>query len=94
MSEPTLFLMQSEFAKTSMQIEQLIMMSTIEDAVVLMGDALLFASDERLYQQAQIYALATDLDLLVIDLPEYIKVLSYLEFADLVLDFKRCISLK
>lgn len=94
MSEPTLFLMQSEFAKTSAHIEQFKMMSTPQDVLILMGDAVLFADDERLSDDCQIYILASDLDLWVADLPKYIKVLSYAEFADLILDFKRCISLK
>lgn len=94
MTVNTLFLLQSEFAKTSTCLEQLIQISTPQDPVVLLGEAVLFAQDQRLQQFTSVYVLETEIDLIPDNIKTQIKVLSYLEFSDLVLDFKHCMSLK
>lgn len=94
MSQPTLFLIQSEFSKTATCLEQWTKMSNANDAIVLMGDAVLFAQDPSIQQHPLVYVLETDLDLTATVLTENVKTLSYAAFADLVLDFKHCISLK
>ncbi|WP_372402989.1 DsrH/TusB family sulfur metabolism protein [Acinetobacter piscicola] len=94
MSQHTLFLIQSEFGKTSACLEQWASMSNANDAVILMGDAILFVQDARIQQHTTVYVLETDLDLLATPLSQNVQTLTYATFADLVLDFKRCISLK
>ena len=94
MSEHTLFLVQSEFAKTNTCLDQLCQMATAQDTIILMGDAVLFTQDARLETYSIVYILETEMDLIADSLPKHIRVLSYAAFADLVLDFKRCIRLK
>lgn len=94
MSEHTLFLVQSEFAKTNPCLDQLCQMATLQDTIILMGDSVLFAQDTRLEKYSFVYMLETEIELITSILPKRINVLSYATFADLVLDFKRCICLK
>ena len=94
MSDSTLYLVQSTFAHTDASINTLLQLYANGDAVVLMGDAVLFIEDARLKNLTNIYVLENDVEILVDTLPSSIQLMNYAEFADLVLNFTRSISLK
>lgn len=93
MSDKTLYLIQSSFQQTDAILNQLERIYSTHDTVVLMGDAVLFVQDPRVLNKQHIAVLENDAEILVGSLPEQIQKLSYDQFADLVLDFKRCIRL-
>lgn len=91
----TLYLVQSDYDRTPLMFEQIAGFYDEYDALVLMGDAVLHYQDPRLSNIQQLYVLQSEVDLLVIDqLPQHIKLLTPAEFADVILDFRRCITLK
>lgn len=94
MTDKTLYLLQSEFAKSNALIAQLKQLHCPEDAVVLMGDAALFAHDVRLTEMKHIFVLQPAAEELACTLPVHIQAIDHDQFAELVLRFKRCISLK
>lgn len=94
MSDSTLYLVQSTFAHTDASINTLLQLYVNGDAVVLMGDAVLFIEDARLKNLTNIYVLENDAEILAETLPSSIQLMNYAEFADLVLNFTRSISLK
>lgn len=94
MTDKTLYLLQSEFAKTETAITQLEQVYSDNDAIVLMGDAVLFAHDLRWQTKPQVFVLQQDAIVLSPDLASHIQAIDYDQFANLVLQFKRCISLK
>ena len=94
MSDSTLYLVQSTFAHTDASINTLLQLYANGDAVVLMGDAVLFIEDVRLKNLTNIYVLENDAEILADTLPSSIQLMNYAEFADLVLNFTRSISLK
>ena len=94
MSDSTLYLVQSTFAHTDASINSLLQLYANGDAVVLMGDAVLFIEDARLKNLTNIYVLENDTEILADTLPSSIQLMNYAEFADLVLNFTRSISLK
>ncbi len=94
MSAQTLYLIQSTYAHTAQILNQLNQIYAEQDAIVLMGDAVLFMQDCHLRNKQNLYILENDAEILVESLPTHFKVISYDQFADLVLDFKRCVSLK
>ncbi|RKG40843.1 hypothetical protein [Acinetobacter rongchengensis] len=93
MSDKTLYLIQSSFQHTDAVLNQLESIYSIHDSVVLMGDAVLFAQDPRVLNKQRVAVLENDAEILVGSLPDQIQKLSYDQFADWVLDFKRCIRL-
>lgn len=93
MSDKTLYLIQSSFQHTDAVLNQLERIYSTHDSVVLMGDAVLFAQDPRILNKQYVAVLENDAEILVGSLPTQIQKLSYDQFADLVLDFKRCIRL-
>lgn len=94
MTHYTLYLIQSNYAHTDASIDKLCKIYAAGDAVVLMGDALLLIEDERLKTLSQVYVLDSELELLANALPAFITSLTYMQFADLVLNFTRSVSLK
>ncbi|WP_445115633.1 DsrH/TusB family sulfur metabolism protein [Acinetobacter sp. WZC-1] len=94
MSEPTLYLIQSGFNATDGMLRKLEQIHAADDAIVLMGDAVLYADDNRIMHLNHIYVLETDAVIRVTPLPPHIQSINYAEFATLVLNFRRCISLK
>jgi sulfur transfer complex TusBCD TusB component (DsrH family) len=94
MSNHTLYLIQSSYAATAQILEQLAHMYTRGDQVVLMGEAVLQLEHAFLLNLPQIHMLKNDAELLVQPLPEQVKLLTYADFADLCLEFNRCISMK
>ena len=93
MSDKTLYLVQSSFQQTDSVLNQLEHLYTAHDHIVLMGDAVLFVQDPRILNKQHVAVLENDAEILVDALPAQIQKLSYAQFADLVLDFKRCIRL-
>ncbi|OTG92369.1 DsrH/TusB family sulfur metabolism protein [Acinetobacter sp. ANC 3832] len=94
MSNPTLYLIQSNFNNTDAMINSLLQLYTHNDAVVFMGEAVLFIEDERLQHLKNIYALENDAEILSHAPPSSIQLITYAEFADLVVNFTRSIRLK
>ena len=95
MSDQTLYLVQSAFQHTEATLTRLKQLAQTADAVVLMGDAVLHLDSAiDVLLRSSLYILQSETDLLADSLPDHVKALSYSEFADLVLQFKRCISLK
>lgn len=93
MSDQTLYLVQSSFQQTDSVLNLLEHLYTTHDHIVLMGDAVLFVQDPRILNKQHVAVLENDAEILVDALPPQIQKLSYAQFADLVLDFKRCIRL-
>ena len=94
MSDKTLYLIQSEYRYTDQILNQLLQLYTDQDHVVLTGDSVLFVDDLRLQDKQNLYVLENDAEILVQALPAHIQSISYAQFADLVLNFRRCVSLK
>lgn len=94
MSDKTLYLIQSEYRYTDQILNQLLQLYTDQDHVVLTGDSVLFVDDLRLQDKQNLYVLENDAEILVQALPAHILSISYAQFADLVLNFRRCVSLK
>ncbi|WP_273779358.1 hypothetical protein [Acinetobacter sp. GSS19] len=93
MSEASLFLLQSRFADTPLMLDRVRQIYGPGDQILLMGEAVLFVEDTRLHD-LPVSILATDAEILVKNLPEHIQVLDQNQFAALVLQFTRCITLK
>ena len=94
MTNNTLYLVQSSYSHTQRSLEQLQHIANAEDSLVLMGDAVLCLNDATFQTELKTYILETDADILASAPPTHVQVLSYADFADLVLNFKRCVSLK
>jgi sulfur transfer complex TusBCD TusB component (DsrH family) len=94
MSTSNLFLIQSAYHATTAVIEKLRQLYSANDAIVLMGDAVLLANDDFFKSLAVIYVLDNESANLPDAQQTNIKVISYAEFADLTLSFARSISLK
>lgn len=90
----TLYLIQSEYSRTPAILDQLDQIYSTDDAVVLMGDAVLVFDSAQLKDKASVYALENDAEILPNQDLSALKIINYAEFSDLVLSFKRCISLK
>lgn len=94
LAHSTLYLLQSDHAQCSQKIQELALLVAAQDAVVLMGDAVLHLNNPTLLQFQTCYVLKSDLDILPQAPAEHFKQLDYTQFAQLILGFKRCISLK
>ena len=94
MTDKTLFLLQADFAATPQALLKLQQLYAAEDAVVLLGDSVLYVGEASLTQYDQLYMLEQDEELLADPLPVFIQKIDYLQFADLVLQYTRCVSLK
>jgi sulfur relay protein TusB/DsrH len=93
MSNKTLYLVQSSFHTADTHLNKLANVFTEQDAVVLMGDAVLHHQHETLTHHLNVYALTNDLEVLGQVGHDLINI-GYDQFADLCLQFTRCISLK
>lgn len=93
MSNQTLYLVQSQTNQTESALSKLDQIYSPTDAVVLMGDAVLFWKSDFLSRKT-VYILENDAEILVEPLSANIRIISYTEFADLVLNFNRSISFK
>lgn len=94
MTDKTLYLIQSSFANTESVLNKLTQIYAHQDAIVLMGDAVLFYEAAQLQNKDPIYVLENDAEILPTQPQKQIQRITYAEFSDLVLNFKRSISLK
>jgi len=94
MTDKTLFLVQSDYSSTPQALSKLQKLYRPEDTIVLMGEAVLYFSVEWLKECDSLYILRTDTELLIEELPDFIDQIDYLKFADIILQFNRCIRLK
>ncbi|EXS36091.1 MULTISPECIES: hypothetical protein [Acinetobacter calcoaceticus/baumannii complex] len=94
MNPSTLYLVQSSYHATPKIIDELSHLFQIGDQVVFMGDSVAQLSAEMIQPFESVSCLSIEKDLLDTDTLSQIKVLDYDQFADLVLMFNRCISLK
>ncbi|OTG79491.1 hypothetical protein B9T33_11930 [Acinetobacter sp. ANC 5054] len=95
MSNSTLYLIQSSYANTLQCIHQLRNLVAEADAIVLMGEAVLFIADEQIQQLGTCYVLEQDVQILAKNANyNHMQVISYAEFADLCLQYNRCVTLK
>ncbi|AWV86159.1 hypothetical protein NVT87_13650 [Acinetobacter radioresistens] len=94
MTDKTLFLVQSDYSSTPQALSKLQKIYSPEDTIVLMGEAVLYFSIEWLKECTSLYILRTDTELLIEELPDFIDQIDYLKFADIILQFNRCIRLK
>ena len=95
MSNSTLYLLQSSYANTSQSITQLAQFIAAGDAIVLMGESVLFITDEQIQQLGTCYVLEQDVQILGKHAHyNHMHVINYAQFADLCLQYMRCISLK
>ncbi|QVR69376.1 DsrH like protein [Acinetobacter sp. BHS4] len=94
MNPSTLYLVQSSYHATPKIIDELSHLFQIGDQVVFMGDSVAHISTEMSQPFESVSCLSIEKDLLDTDTLSQVKVLDYDQFADLVLTFNRCISLK
>jgi len=94
MNPSTLYLVQSTYHNTSKVIDELRDIYQVGDQIIFMGESVARLSAQVIQQFESISCLGIEKDLLDTDTLAQINVLDYDQFADLVLTFNRCISLK
>ena len=94
MTQSTLYLVQASYHHTPRIIEELAKLFHKDDQIVFMGDSVAHLSAEMIQPFESVSCLSIEKDLLDTDTLFQVKVLDYDQFADLVLTFNRCISLK
>ncbi|SDY71730.1 hypothetical protein [Acinetobacter kyonggiensis] len=93
MSNKSLYLLQSSFSATPAVVAKLEKMYSPKDSVVLMGESVLQFEQPFLQQLNCIYVLDTDAELLAGQKVKNMQIISYAEFADICLNYTRCIRL-
>ena len=93
MSNASLYLVQSDFAATPAALAKLQQLYQASDCVVLMGEALLHVQYTALQQINCIYVLETDVEILAGQQTQNMQLISYAQFAELCLNYTRCIRL-
>ncbi|WP_447505555.1 DsrH like protein [Acinetobacter pittii] len=94
MNPSTLYLVQSSYHSTPKIIDELRNLFRVGDQIVFMGDSFAHISTEMIQPFEAVSCLSIEKDLIDTDTLAQVKVLDYDQFADLVLTFNRCISLK
>ena len=94
MKNSTLFLVQSPYNNVNKILDELAHMAKADDHIVMMGDSVLQVTDAVVDIYQNIYCLNNEQSLLQDALTQHIRILEYAQFADLVLQFQRCITLK
>lgn len=94
MKNPTLFLIQSSYANTPNIWNDLQQLGNSADHIVVMGDAILKLEPIVILTFPNLYCLSNEQPLLNDIFKNQIKILEYAQFADLVLKFEHCVSLK
>ncbi|MBP2603627.1 DsrH like protein [Acinetobacter calcoaceticus] len=94
MNPSTLYLVQSTYHNTSKAIDELRDIYQVGDQIIFMGESVARLSAQVIQQFKSVSCLSIEKDLLDADTLAQINVLDYDQFADLVLTFNRCISLK
>ena len=94
MKNSTLFLVQSPYNNVNKILDELAHMAKADDHIVMMGDSVLQVTDAVVDIYQNVYCLNNEQSLLQDALKQHISILEYAQFADLVLQFQRCITLK
>ncbi|PTV46813.1 DsrH like protein [Acinetobacter pittii] len=94
MNPSTLYLVQSSYHSTPKIIDELRNLFQVGDQIVFMGDSVAQLSAEMIQPFESVSCLSIEKELIDTDTLAQVKVLDYDQFADLVLTFNRCISLK
>lgn len=94
MKNSVLFLIQSPYSNLDKIWDQLEQMAQSDDHIVIMGDATLSVPFTVSTCYPHLYCLSNEQEMLSDGDPERIKPIDYAAFADLVLQFERCITLK
>ncbi len=94
MKNSTLFLIQSPYNNVNKILAELTYMAKADDHIVMMGDSVLQVTDAVVDTYPNIYCLSNEESLLQDNLKERVNILEYTQFAELVLQFQRCVSLK
>ena len=94
MKNSTLFLVQSPYNNVNKILDELAHMAKADDHIVMMGDSVLQVTDAVVDTYPYIYCLGNEQSLLQDALKQHIRILEYAQFAELVLQFQRCITLK
>ena len=94
MKNSTLFLVQSPYNNVNKILDELAHMAKADDHIVMMGDSVLQVTDAVVDTYPNISCLSNEQSLLQDALKQHIRILEYAQFADLVLQFQRCITLK
>ncbi len=94
MKNSTLFLIQSPYNNANKILAELTHMAKADDHIVMMGDSVLQVTDAVVDTYPNIYCLSNEESLLQDNLKERVNILEYTQFAELVLQFQRCVSLK
>ena len=94
MKNSTLFLIQSPYNNVNKILDELAHMAKADDHIVMMGDSVLQVTDAVVDTYPNIYCLGNEQSLLQDALKQHIRILEYAQFAELVLQFQRCITLK
>lgn len=94
MNPSTLYLVQSSYHSTPKIIDELRNLFRVGDQIVFMGDSVAHLSAEMIQPFESVSCLSIEKELIDTDTLAQVKVLDYDQFADLVLTFNRCISLK
>ena len=94
MKNSTLFLVQSPYNNVNKILDELAHMAKADDHIVMMGDSVLQVTDAVVDIYQNIYCLNNEQSLLQDALKQHVRILEYAQFADLVLQFQRCITLK
>ena len=94
MKNSTLFLVQSPYNNVNKILDELAHMAKADDHIVMMGDSVLQVTDAVVDIYPNIYCLNNEQSLLQYGLKKRVNILEYAQFANLVLQFQRCITLK
>lgn len=93
MSNNTLYLIQASYAAAPLALAKLQQLYAPGDQAVLMGESVLHAEHEAIAQLLNCHVLDTEQQLLN-PAQSAVKIISYSAFADLCLQFSRCVTLK
>lgn len=88
----SIYLIQSTYHQTPAHLDQLAQLAQINDVIILMADAVLWANDPRLQTFKQVYVLTSEALLLSVH-PANVQVIDYPQLADLILQTTTCIRL-
>lgn len=94
MTQSTLYLVQASYQHTPQIIQELEKLFDKDDQIVFMGDSTAQLSVSICQHFGSVSCLAHEKDLIDAEILAHVKLLNYDQFADLVLQFNRCISLK
>lgn len=93
MSNHTLYLIQASYAAAPLALAKLQQLYAPGDQVVLMGESVLHADHEAIVQLPNCHVPDTEQQLLN-PAQSAVQIISYSAFADLCLQFSRCVTLK